>query len=388
VAQRAAQLRKEFEERGQKPKPHSPQAKKLGATGNMHHLNVVVEDLSFESERGVEVPVRVFKGNPNADVATGPVLVYFHGDGYVLGDLESHDWICRSLAALASVSVVAVGYRQPPEDPFPAAFEDAYRAVCWVSSGGLGKVPDSVCVGGDSAGGGLALACCLKARDEESGPDIDLQVLFYPWLDLRPDGPTMQNPKMTAKDIPVLADFDWFREVYAPPHQDTGSEEEEGGDAADAAVAQHPLVEGRPWFEDLRASPLLAPSLAELPAAFIAYAADDPLSGEAILLAERLAKEVGHEGVHTLHLDGPLGHGFARRQGESQAHTALSAAAAFLSAALRAPTSPALEKSLTRRGFGRMSSDSVGGFGRSTMNEFATGGLDVDPPDAPMRSTA
>lgn len=302
-------------------------------------MSVMVEDLAFDSENGVEVPVRVYRGNPNADVAAGPVLVYFHGEHYVLGKLDTHDWICRSLAALACVSVVLVDYRQPPEEPFPAAFDDAYRAVCWVAGGGLGKVPESICVGGDSAGGGLAVACCLRARDDEDGPQISLQVLFYPWLDLRPESPTMEG-----QDVPFLADLDWFRSVYAP------NDEEEGSDDEDKALnpPEHPMVDGKPWFEDARASPLLAKSFEDLPAAFIAYAADDPLAGESIRLAERMNAEVGHQGVHTLRFDGPLGHGFAKKKDTSQAHTTLSSAAAFLSAVLRAPMSPKISKSQSR----------------------------------------
>lgn len=345
VEERARDLRQAFNAGLEEAGPVSPHAtQKLGATKGVNHMSVVVEDLGFESEEGIEVPVRVFRGNPNTDVAAGPVLVYFHGESYVLGTLDSHDWICRSLAALASVSVVSVGYRQPPEDPFPAAFEDAYRAVCWVADGGLGKVPASVCVGGDSAGGGIALACCLKAKREE-GPHIALQVLFYPWLDLRPENPTMEG-----EDIPFLADLDWFRSVYAPPHEDDVS-----GDDDEAALnpPDHPLVDGRPWFEDPRASPILAESFKDLPAAFIAYAADDPLAGEAERLAARMLKEAGHEAVHTLHLEGPLGHGFVKRRDKPQAHTVLSAAAAFVSAALRAPISTGSGKSPSKKRSGK-----------------------------------
>jgi len=338
VKERARDLRAEFDRSCKLPEePLSPHAsQKLGSSKKINHMAVQAEDLGFEADDGVEIPVRCYIGDPGADVASVPVLLYFHGEGYVLGGLDTHDWICRSLAALARVSVVSVGYRRPPEAVFPTAFEDAYRAVRWVAEGGLGKVPPNICVGGDDSGAGLALACALRARDDDQGPTIDLQVLFYPWIDTRPESTTFEG-----EDIPFLADLDWYRSVYAPPHVDDGEESNEDNDDPDAEVEPpaHPEINGRPWFEDLRVSPLLASSLKDLPAAFIGYAEDDPLAGESEQLADRLRSEVGHEAVHTLHVAGPLGHGFVKRADTPQAHTMLSAAAAFISAALRAPSS-------------------------------------------------
>lgn len=350
VEERAAELREAFRkslllEDDDDLSPHA--SKLLGSSKENNHMSVAVEDLGFEGDGGIEVPVRCYRGNPSTDVASVPVLVYFHGEGHVLGDLETHDWICRSLAALARVSVVAVGYRRAPEAPFPAAFNDAYGAITWIAGGGLGKVPASICVGGDGSGAGLALACSLKARDDEKAPEIQLQILFYPWTDLRPEAPTMEGD-----DIPFLADLDWFRTVYAPPHDDEPGDESE--DDAELNPPDHPLVDGRPWFEDFRASPILGESFVDLPAAFIAYAEDDPLACESVRLAQRLRSEVGHDGVHTLQLAGPLGHGFAKRRDQPQAHTALSAAAAFASAALRAPMSPGMGKPSSRQRRGKV----------------------------------
>jgi len=342
IQERAAMLRDEFRAAALGVEPGSPHAaEKMGSSSACNHTAVEVRDLSFESG-GVRVAARLYDAaapaGDAADAAALPVLVFFHGGGYVAGGLDTHDWICRSLAALARAAVVSVDYRRAPEARFPAAFDDAYAALRWVADGGLGHRPARLGVAGDSNGAALALACCLKARDDPQGPKIDLQVLFYPWADLRPDGPSMQE----GRDVPLLADMDWNRGAYAPPHPDPPAEEV---DDDPAGGPEHPLGEdGRPWFEDPRASPLLARSFAGLPTAFLAYASTDGLAGESLRLAERMRREVAEDAVHTLHIDGPLGHGFAKHADLSQAHVAVSAAAAFASAALRPPTSPARKR--------------------------------------------
>merc|ERR1712216_545685 len=146
-----------------------------------------------------------------------PVLVYFHGEGFVMGTLETHDWLCRTLAGAAcGVSIIAIHYRQPPEHRFPAAFEDAYGALRWVAEGNMakGKPPMRVAVAGDSAGGGIAAACCLRARSDPEGPKIELQVLLYPWLDLRPDSAAVKVGG--ACDWVTRIELEWLRNAYAP----------------------------------------------------------------------------------------------------------------------------------------------------------------------------
>lgn len=327
VEERTAELREAFRDDALGAEPGSPLTNtKFASSLELNHTSVAVEDVSFEGANAEQVAVRCYSGAPGA-AAAAPVLLFFHGEGYVMGDFDTHEWMCRTIAAMARVTVAAVDYRRAPEAIFPAAFDDAYRAVCWVAEGGLGQPPPSVSVAGDSNGAALALACCLKARDAQ-GPEIKVQILFYPWLDLRPDAPSMQ----AESDIAFLADLDWFRSVYAPPFEDPQESGEEGSEAP----PQHPLVDGRPWFEDFRASPILAESLADLPPAFIVHADDDPLACDSLRLAERLRAEAGDEAVHTMFLEGPLGHGFAKRADHQQAHITIAAAAAFTSAAVRA----------------------------------------------------
>jgi acetyl esterase len=130
-------------------------------------------------------------------------LLYLHGGGYVLGGLDSHDDICAELAEAAQVEVTAVEYRLAPEHPFPAAFDDAYAVLNHIGP---------CIVGGDSAGGNLTAALCLKSRDV-SGPKIIAQVLIYPGL----DGDTTKGSYLTQAHAPGLttADTIYYRTVYA-----------------------------------------------------------------------------------------------------------------------------------------------------------------------------
>lgn len=347
TAERAKQARELFREDVLCARPDSPHtAKKLGSSSDSHHMNVQVQDTSFSSSDGQQVRVRCYRGG--SAVAATPVLIFFHGEGYVVGDLDTHDWLCRSLAALGRVTIAAVDYRRAPESCFPAAFNDAYEALCWVASGGLGGAgPAMLGVAGDSNGAALAVACCLQAQ-QLSGPEVSVQILFYPWLDLRPDSPSMEASD--DDQVELLADLDWSRSIYQPPFADSPLEtpgkdkvpDELGGEV----VSLHPQLEdGRFWFQDWRASPLLAPSFASMPPVFLAYAGDDPLASDAVRFADRLRTECGEDSVHTLHLQGPLGHGFAKRSDSAQAHAAVAAAAAFASAALRGPLSPTRARS-------------------------------------------
>ena len=143
-----------------------------------------VKDLTADGPGG-PIPLRVYRP---AGVPAGtalPVLVYYHGGGWVIGDLDTHDVQCRQITAEAGVTVVAVDYRLAPEHKFPAAVDDAWAATRWVvaHAGELGIDSRRVAVAGDSAGGNLAAVVALMARDA-GGPAIALQVLIYPVTDV------------------------------------------------------------------------------------------------------------------------------------------------------------------------------------------------------------
>lgn len=191
-----------------------------------------------------------------------PVLLFLHGGGWVLGDLDSHDGLCRRLAALSGCAVLALDYRLAPESPFPAAIEDALAAFAWLreAAGGLGLDPARIAIGGDSAGGNLAAVACLLLR-ERGGAMPLFQLLLYPVTDLRRGSPS----QAALADGHLLTGplQNWFRRLYL-------------GEA------------GSP--EDWRASPVLAPGLSGLPPAYVLTASHDPLRDEGEAYARRLVE--------------------------------------------------------------------------------------------------
>lgn len=207
---------------------------------------------------GGSLPVRIYTSKTGTVL---PVVVYFHGGGWFMGDLDTHDVVCRKLAIASSSILVSVAYRLAPENPFPAAVDDAYAAVLWVNetAGTFGGDPTRVAVAGDSAGANLAAVVAQLARDLQ-GPRLVCQVLFYPATDeSRFDTTSHVN---FAEGYYLTREYlEIFRSLYAPDRADWMS----------------PLV-----------SPLLAPSLSNLPPAVVVTAGFDPLRDEGEAYASRL----------------------------------------------------------------------------------------------------
>ena len=144
------------------------------------HKLARVEDLRVTTRDGYDMAVRLYAPRVQGESTALPVLIYFHGGGFTIGNIDTHDGLCRQLSHLAQCAVVSVDYRLAPEHRFPTALNDAWDAVQWVASEGAVHGLDSRCiaVGGDSAGGTLAAVCAILARDE--GIPLALQLLFYP----------------------------------------------------------------------------------------------------------------------------------------------------------------------------------------------------------------
>ncbi len=218
-----------------------------------------VDDRRIPGPAG-EIPVRIY--TPEGAAAKG-VLVYFHGGGWVIGDIGTHDDVCRSLAKGAGCVVVSVDYRLAPEHKFPAGPEDCYAAVKWVAQNAtaLGVDANRIAVGGDSAGGNLAAVIAQMARDR-GGPKIAFQLLIYPATDWSKESASQRE---FTQDGYILSrgDMVWFYDHYMTS-------------AADKT---------NPYF-----SPACAKSLAGLPPAFVLTAAIDPLRDEGEAYAEALRK--------------------------------------------------------------------------------------------------
>ena len=162
---------------------------------------------------GGEIPVRLYRPLGSTVTEALPVLVYFHGGGWTIGDLDTHDVVCRELANLARCAVASVDYRLGPEHRFPAAVEDAMAATRWVASeaGRLALDPQRIAVGGDSAGGNLATVVALIARDE-GGPALAMQALFYPATDMAADAPS--HLRFAEGHLLTREAILWFRSNY------------------------------------------------------------------------------------------------------------------------------------------------------------------------------
>ena len=202
----------------------SPAEARLASESIMSAVADVPELASVEDRRipgpAGDIPIRIYA--PEGRVPQ-PILVYFHGGGFVIGSLTSHDPICRLLAARIPAIVVAVDYRLAPEHPFPAAAEDAYAATRWVAEHAreIGGDPDRIAVGGDSAGGNLSAVVSLLAR-ERGGPSLVHQLLVYPVVDFSFE--TRSHIDNAEGYLLTRALMDWFLGHYfsgPTPRKDT-----------------------------------------------------------------------------------------------------------------------------------------------------------------------
>ncbi len=225
------------------------------------------------------LPIRVYRpaGAPKGEIL--PALVYYHGGGWVIGDLDTHDVVCRELANGAMCVVFSVEYRLAPEARFPAAVDDCIAATRYIAAhaGELGIDAKRIAVGGDSAGGNLAAVVCIDARDTRSELPC-FQLLIYPATDQRSAHPS--HARNAEGYLLTRKVMNYFRGHYLPNEVD--------------------------WL-DWRASPLLAASLAGLPPAYVITAGYDPLVDEGRAYADRLEKD----GVKVQYRDYPdMVHGF------------------------------------------------------------------------------
>jgi acetyl esterase len=198
-------------------------------------------------------------------------ILWIHGGGWVICDLDTHDAVCRLLAVSSGCRVIAVNYRRAPEHPFPAPLEDCWDALQAVAAES-GDAP--LIVAGDSAGGNMAAACAIRARDR-GGPELALQVLVCPVVDHDMTTPSYRE-RGSGPDLFITAkDMEWFWNCYVPD----------------------PAARSRP-----DASPLRAESLSNLPPAIVITAEYDPLRDEGIAYAERL-QAAGVQVTHRHHAD-------------------------------------------------------------------------------------
>jgi acetyl esterase len=229
-----------------------------------------VADVADSSVAGPLGPIdiRLYRPTGTAGSDVLPALVYFHGGGWLLGDLDSHDGVCRRFANAARCRVVSVDYRMAPEHVFPAAVNDCFAATKYVidNAASLGIDPAMVAVGGDSAGGNLAAVMALMARDGAL-PPLAFQLLIYPATDMMM---TTISATTIGPGVPLTsATMKWFIDQYAKDHE-----------------------------TDWHASPLRVASVVGTAPALVLTCALDPLRDEGIDYAKRLERE----GVRVLHL--------------------------------------------------------------------------------------
>lgn len=227
-----------------------------------------IENIAIPGDDG-ELHLRLYYPTRTAgsDSDLLPLTVYYHGGGWVICDLDTHDDLCRSLAAESGSLVISVDYRLAPEHPYPAAVDDAWAALLWIAenAASIGGDYERIAVAGDSAGGNLAAVTALMARNQ-GGPEIALQLLFYPVTDIydlnRPSHQQFADGYGLTR-----AAMEWFRELYLPAGQDP---------------------------KDPHVSPLYATDLAGLPPAVVITAEADVLRDEGVAYAKALQDAGNH----------------------------------------------------------------------------------------------
>ena len=257
-----------------------------------------VRDLSCPGDGG-DIAMRLYRGTALQDGQPQATLVYFHGGGWVLGSIDSHEGVCREIANRANMTVISVDYRLGPEHLFPAAVDDSIASTQWIAANAdtLGVDTGRLAVGGDSAGGNLAAVVALHARDH-GGPAIKGQILIYPVTDM---SLTQESHARCAEIPPIPPDtMRWFFDRYCRNEADKS---------------------------DWRAAPLLAESHANLPPALVVVGGYDPLSDEGIAYAEKMI--AAGSAAEVFRMPGQI-HGFMTMNKiiteASQAHDAVEAA--------------------------------------------------------------
>ena len=273
------------------------------------HPNLRVEDFRIDGPAG-QIPIRVYWPDDSAGEAAHPVTMFFHGGGFALGDLDTHDATARDHAVGAASVVVSVDYRLAPEHPYPAAVEDAWAATRWVAdhAGEFGADSSRFAVAGDSAGGNLAAVVAHLARDAArsgDGPELAFQLLWYPATMWDTSLPSFaENADAPVLDGDAMAAFTHWYAGHLDP--------------ADPPAT---LAPGR------------AGDLSGLPPAYVAVAGHDPLRDDGVRYAELLAAAGGEVELHNAET---LVHGYLGYVGVVPTATAASARGlAALRAALR-----------------------------------------------------
>ncbi|AEG51061.1 esterase/lipase [Sphingobium chlorophenolicum L-1] len=264
--------------------------------------DVRIRDLTVE---GPKAPLRVRLYEPEMPADSRPLILYLHGGGWVMGDLDTHDTTCRLLAKLSDAAVAAVDYRLAPEHPFPAAPEDAIAALQYIPGALAGRGIDTarVAIAGDSAGGTLALVAAIALKDEAK---LAALAIFYPAGDV---GRRITSMDEFSSGYPLTSStLRWFRDLYLE----------------DIAMAG-----------DWRASPMRYPRFQGLPPTLVVSVGHDPLRDDTVALAQRLLSEV--PGTEHRHLPDQM-HGFLTLgKAIAPARSELEHAAKFLRDALDAP---------------------------------------------------
>jgi acetyl esterase len=214
-----------------------------------------VRELLVPADDGAALPARFYRPGEGRL----PVLLYLHGGGFTIGNLETHDSLCRQLALRSGAAVLALDYRLAPEHRFPTAVNDSFAALRWLAQGGdaaLGIDADRIAVGGDSAGGTLSAVCALLARDQRM--PLRHQLLITPGTAAQPDAPSHRT--YASGYLLEAEGIDWFFRHYIEPHE------------------RH----------DWRFAPLNADDLQGVAPACILLAECDPLVDEGVAYADRL----------------------------------------------------------------------------------------------------